>query len=261
MTDAGRVAALAAGILSGDRKSLARGITLLESVLPTDQDEGQSLVRQLQPRAGKSIRIGVTGAPGVGKSTLIDKLGARLLDQGLKVAVLTIDPSGVRSGGSILGDKTRMHSLAHSEQAFVRPSPAGSHSGGVAAATGDSVLLCEAAGYDVVVVETVGVGQIEHGVRGLVEFLLLLIAPGAGDEVQALKFGILEVVDCVAVTKADGALKSQAELTRSSYEAALSLTRGHDVMKVLTVSALQGEGIDAIWREISDKHHALAANQ
>jgi LAO/AO transport system kinase len=251
---------LAAGIQGGDRRALARAITLVESSLPSDRQLSEQLLAKLEANGsgGKALRLGVTGAPGVGKSTFIDVFGMSLIDRGQTVAVLSIDPSSLRTGGSILGDKTRMPRLANQDRAFVRPSPAGGASGGVARSTPDAVSLCEAAGYDVVIVETVGVGQTEVGVRHLVDFVLLLVIPGAGDELQAIKRGILEIVDFVLVNKADGDLAELAAKAQGEYTAALGLFRGHDAPEVLTMSALERRGIDAVRESIERRRAALA---
>ncbi|HTM45055.1 MAG TPA: GTP-binding protein [Polyangiaceae bacterium] len=253
MTQSPRVIELTAGVLRGNRSALARAITLAESELALDRTDAMSLIEALKTQGGKAIRLGITGAPGVGKSTLIDALGSFLLDRGKKIAVLTVDPSGVHNGGSILGDQIRMQHLAGHERAFVRSSSAGVQSGGVAAATEHSITLCAAAGYDVVIVETVGAGQTERSIRPMVDFLLLLVSPGAGDEVQALKLGLLEVVDLVAITKADGALQPLAEQTQSSYQAALTLRSGGQSAPVIAISAAEGRGLDALWQQISEK--------
>jgi len=258
MADPSLASDLARGIAAGDRKALAKAITLVESTAPLDQRSAVDLLAQLAPRSGAgAYRIGVTGAPGVGKSTFIDTLGMLLIEQGFKVAVLSVDPSGVHSGGSILGDKTRMAQLASHEQAFVRPSPAGSARGGVASSTAEAVQLCEAAGYGVVIVESVGVGQQEHGVRHVVDFVLMLVNPGAGDQIQGLKRGILEVVDCVAVNKADNELRAVAEQTRAEYQAALSVSSSAGIPAVLTLSAREGHNVQVVWDLVQQQRASL----
>ena len=198
------LARLVEGVLGGDRRLLARAITLVESRRPDDHQRSRELLRELRSHTGKAVRVGITGVPGSGKSTLIDALGVKLIDAGHKVAVLAVDPSSTRTGGSILGDRTRMAALAVSDQAFIRPSPSGGHLGGVARATRESMLLVEAGGYDVVIVETVGVGQAEVAVAGMVDTFLLVTLARAGDQLQGIKRGILELADVVTVNKANG---------------------------------------------------------
>ncbi len=244
----------AKAILSGDRRALAKAITLVESQRETDRDAAQALLKALLPHTGGSIRVGVTGVPGVGKSTFIETFGQHLLEQGHRLAVLAVDPSSPVAGGSILGDKTRMERLSRSEAAFIRPSPAGKALGGVAFKTRESLLLCEAAGYDVILVETVGVGQSEHQVAGMVDFFLLLMLPGGGDELQGIKKGILELADAIVVNKADGASEALARTTQQHYRGAMSLLKheGFWEPKVMTCSALHGQGIEAVWETIVD---------
>ncbi|MEL0204371.1 MAG: methylmalonyl Co-A mutase-associated GTPase MeaB, partial [Halieaceae bacterium] len=194
----------AEAILTGDRRALAKAITLVESQRPQDVETAQTLLKALLPHTGNSIRIGITGVPGVGKSTFIEAFGQHVIEQGHRLAVLAVDPSSPVAGGSILGDKTRMEALSREEAAFIRPSPAGRALGGVAFKTRESLLLCEAAGFDIILVETVGVGQSEHQVAGMVDFFLLLMLPGGGDELQGIKKGILELADAIVVNKADG---------------------------------------------------------
>ncbi len=239
-------------ILSGDRRALAKAITLVESQRETDRDAAQTLLKSLLPHTGSSIRIGVTGVPGVGKSTFIETFGQHLIEKGHRLAVLAVDPSSPVAGGSILGDKTRMERLSRSEAAFIRPSPAGKALGGVAFKTRESLLLCEAAGYDVILVETVGVGQSEHQVAGMVDFFLLLMLPGGGDELQGIKKGILELADAIVVNKADGASETLARTTQQHYRGAMSLLKheGFWVPKVMTCSALHQQGIEAVWETI-----------
>lgn len=239
-------------ILSGDRRALAKAITLVESQRETDRDAAQTLLKSLLPHTGSSIRIGVTGVPGVGKSTFIETFGQHLIEKGHRLAVLAVDPSSPVAGGSILGDKTRMERLSRSEAAFIRPSPAGKALGGVAFKTRESLLLCEAAGYDVILVETVGVGQSEHQVAGMVDFFLLLMLPGGGDELQGIKKGILELADAIVVNKADGASETLARTTQQHYRGAMSLLKheGFWEPKVMTCSALHQQGIEAVWETI-----------
>lgn len=243
----------AEAILAGDRRALAKAITLVESQLPADRDAAQALLTSLLPHTGRSIRVGITGVPGVGKSTFIEAFGQHVIDQGHRLAVLAVDPSSPVAGGSILGDKTRMETLSRSESAFIRPSPAGKALGGVAFKTRESLMLCEAAGFDVVLVETVGVGQSEHQVAGMVDFFLLLMLPGGGDELQGIKKGILELADAIVVNKADGASEALARTTQQHYRGAMSLL-SHDGFwepRVMTCSALHGLGIGEVWETIT----------
>ena len=249
-----------AGIRGGDRAVLARAITLVESDLPSDVDLASEVIETCLPHAGHSRRVGITGVPGVGKSTFIEALGTHLTRElGETVAVLSIDPSSPVSGGSILGDKTRMERLATDERAFIRPSPSRGHLGGVARRTREAMLLCEAAGYQNVFVETVGVGQSETAVRSMTDFFLLLMLAGAGDELQGMKRGILEMTDLIAINKADGDNRRRAERARHDYESALHFfPAGADgwTPRVITCSALQREGIAEIWSAILE-HRAL----
>ncbi len=250
------LAALRARLLEGERRALAKAITLVESTLPAHQERAQRLLSELLPFAGKARRIGVTGVPGVGKSTFIEAFGLMLVEAGHRIAVLAVDPSSVRSRGSILGDKTRMPRLAVHEAAFVRPSPSGGSLGGVARRTREALLLCEAAGYDVVLVETVGVGQSEVAVAGMVDFFLMLGLAGGGDELQGIKRGILEVADAVMFNKADGDNRVRAERAAAEARAALRLLRGRGQgwePVVGTVSALEGRGLAALW-EVVEAH-------
>jgi LAO/AO transport system kinase len=212
-------------VRAGDRRTIAKTITLLESRRPDQAARGQEILEKLVPCTGGSIRVGITGAPGVGKSTFIEALGLRLIEKGQRVAVLAVDPTSPVSGGSILGDKTRMERLAQQERAFIRPSPSGGSLGGVAERTREVLLLAEAAGFDVVVVETVGIGQSEVAVHSMVDCFTLLLQPGAGDELQGIKKGVLELADALVVTKADGELRSAAERSRGDYSHALALLR------------------------------------
>ena len=249
------------GIHASDRRCLARGITLIESDLADHQQLAAQLLHSLLPHTGKSIRIGVSGAPGVGKSTFIEAFGNHLIARGHSVAVLAVDPSSRRSGGSILGDKTRMGRLAIHEQAFIRPSPAGRTLGGVARRTRETILLCEAAGFDVVIVETVGVGQSETAVSGMVDIFLLLISPGGGDELQGIKRGIVELADIVVVNKTDGEFLSAAERMAGDYSAALSLFRSlreYWRPEVINCSAVEEIGLEEIWAAITRYQAALA---
>ena len=254
----------AEAILAGDRRALAKAITLVESQLPADRDAAQALLTSLLPHTGRSIRVGITGVPGVGKSTFIEAFGQHVIDQGHRLAVLAVDPSSPVAGGSILGDKTRMETLSRSESAFIRPSPAGKALGGVAFKTRESLMLCEAAGFDVVLVETVGVGQSEHQVAGMVDFFLLLMLPGGGDELQGIKKGILELADAIVVNKADGASEALARTTQQHYRGAMSLL-SHDGFwepRVMTCSALHGLGISEVWETITafaEEAHANGA--
>ncbi|WP_082686866.1 methylmalonyl Co-A mutase-associated GTPase MeaB [Bacillus sp. FJAT-27445] len=246
---------LAGGILTGERSSLARGITLVESNAGHHFKEAQDLLQILLPYSGKSIRIGITGVPGAGKSTFIEAFGSFLCGLGHKVAVLAVDPSSTVSGGSILGDKTRMENLSREPNAFIRPSPTGGKLGGVHRKTRESMLLCEAAGFDVILIETVGVGQSEVAVRGMVDFFILLVLTGAGDELQGMKKGIMELADVIAVNKADGKNEPLAEQTRMEYMRILHFlqqaTPGWDT-RALSCSALTLKGIPEIWSVIKE---------
>ncbi len=254
-------AAIAAKIKSGDRAALARAITLIESKKPEHRSLAQALLGALMPATGKAIRVGITGVPGVGKSTTIDALGSALIAEGHRVAVLAVDPSSVRSGGSILGDKTRMPRLAADDRAYVRPSPAAGTLGGVTTRTRESLLLCEAAGYDVVLVETVGTGQSEVAVAQMTDVFVALMLPGAGDELQGIKKGLLELADVVAVNKADDD-RARANTAAASLKAALSIlgAGGHVVPPVLTYSAFTGAGVPQLWQAIVAHRDSLAAS-
>ncbi|MDO6389634.1 methylmalonyl Co-A mutase-associated GTPase MeaB [Pontibacter sp. BT731] len=243
------------GILAGDRVMLSRAITLVESRLVSDLELAQDVINQVLPHAGKSVRIGITGVPGVGKSTFIESFGNYLIQaQGKKLAVLAIDPTSQRTGGSILGDKTRMESLSVNPQAFIRPSPAGKSLGGVTRSTRESIILCEAAGFDAIIVETVGVGQSETAVHAMVDFFLLLMLAGAGDELQGIKRGIMEMADAIAITKADGENAMKAKAARAEYQNALHLhPMGASgwLPKVSVCSAMEQTGLDTIWQTIA----------
>ncbi len=258
-----RPSALAAGIKAGERATLARAITLIESKRADHRKAAHLLVQEVLPLTGKAVRLGITGAPGAGKSTTIDALGTFLTAQGHKVAVLAVDPSSTRTGGSILGDKTRMARLAVDPHAFVRPSPSSGTLGGVAAKTRETMLLCEAAGYDVVLVETVGIGQSETTVADMTDFFLVLMIPGAGDELQGLKKGIVELADMIAVNKADGDNVARARLAAADYRAALNILAPHSENwspPVLTYSALTGDGIALLWEQIVAHKEKMTAS-
>jgi LAO/AO transport system kinase len=251
----------AAAVASGDRRALARAITLVESTKAADQREAEALLTALLPRTGGSMRIGISGAPGVGKSTFIEALGMYLTGLGKTVAVFAIDPSSRRSGGSILGDKTRMEKLSREPRAYIRPSPAGTTLGGVARRTRESMLLAEAAGFDIVLVETVGVGQSETAVADMTDLFVLLASPGGGDDLQGIKRGVMELADLLIVTKADGDLLASAGRAAADYQAALHLMRPkHPGLwpKVLMVSSLAGQGVAPAWDEMAAFHAALA---
>jgi LAO/AO transport system kinase len=246
---------LAEQLIAGDRRALARSITLVESTRPDHRQQAADLLDAVLPETGNAIRLGITGTPGAGKSTFIEQLGTRLTgrEDAHKVAVLAIDPSSQRSGGSILGDKTRMERLARNPDAFIRPSPSAGTLGGVARRTREAALLCEAAGFDVIVVETVGVGQSEIAVADMVDCFLLLAAPGGGDELQGIKRGIMELADLVVVNKADGDLLPAAQRAVADYRHAVHLLRPKHVgwqVPVLAASALDGTGIDEAWAAI-----------
>ena len=248
------------GVRSGDRAVLARAITLIESRSDDDLALAQALLARLLPATGGARRVGVTGVPGVGKSTFVDELGMRLLGQGRRVAVLAIDPSSTVSGGSILGDKTRMARLSVAPAAFIRPSPSGLSPGGIARRTRETMLLCEAAGFDVILVETVGVGQGETAVADMVDFFLVLALPGAGDELQGIKKGILELADAIAVNKCDGDGAARARITLGDLKAALRYLprrRSDWAVRVLAVSGLTGEGLDALWEVVEEHRRTL----
>ncbi|WP_050929323.1 methylmalonyl Co-A mutase-associated GTPase MeaB [Aestuariivita boseongensis] len=250
------ISQLAEQIINGDRRALARGITLVESARADHRAQAAELMEHLRQTNRQALRIGLSGTPGVGKSTFIESFGMMLIGQGLRVAVLAVDPSSARSGGSILGDKTRMDRLARERAAFIRPSPSQTHLGGVARRTREAVALCEAAGFDVVLIETVGVGQSETVVAEMSDVFLLLLAPAGGDELQGVKRGIMEMADIILVNKADGDLKATATRTCADYAGALRLLRKRPqdpdgFPKAMTVSALEEQGLAKAWEEIT----------
>jgi LAO/AO transport system kinase len=252
-----------AGVTAGDRTMLARAITLVES---SNQEHGrlaQAVLQALLPRTGKAIRLGITGVPGVGKSTTIDQLGMNLIRAGLKVAVLAIDPTSKRTGGSILGDKTRMNDLAQEKNAFIRPSPSSGTLGGVTRKTRETMALVEAAGFDVVIVETVGVGQSEVAVADMVDFFLVLLLAGGGDDLQGIKKGIIELADMIAINKADGDNIKRAESAASEYRAALQIFTPHGALwfpPVVTVSGRDNRGLTELWGKIVEHRQIMTAN-
>src|ERR1700741_2136593 len=257
------IPSLAAKLRAGNRATLARAITLVESKRADHQHQAHRLVQELLPQTGKAARVGITGAPGVGKSTTIDALGTYLTGRGHKVAVLAVDPSSARTGGSILADKTRMARLAADENAFIRPSPAAGTLGGVAAKTRECMLLCEAAGFDVILVETVGIGQSETAVADMTDFFLALMLPGAGDELQGIKKGLVEIADMIAINKADGDNLKRANMAAAEYRSALHILSPrseHWHPPVETYSALTGDGIAKLWRKILDHRSAMSAS-
>jgi LAO/AO transport system kinase len=255
-----RLSELAARIARGERAALARAITLVESTRPEHRAEAAGLVQSLLPRTGNARRIGITGVPGVGKSTLIDALGTRLVHQGHRVAVLAVDPSSARTGGAILGDKTRMTRLAGERDAFIRPSPAAGSLGGVAARTREAMLLVEAAGFDIVIVETVGVGQSEMAVADMVDTFLALMLPGAGDELQGIKKGLLERADIIAVNKADGPALDAARQAAADLLSAVKILAPDEPPAVLTLSAQTGDRLDALWDAVEAHRARLEAD-
>jgi LAO/AO transport system kinase len=253
---------LARKLRDGDRASLARAITLVESKRADHQLAAHRLVQELLPDTGKAVRVGITGSPGVGKSTSIDALGTYLTEKGHKVAVLAVDPSSSRTGGSILGDKTRMARLAVDPNAFIRPSPAAGSLGGVAAKTRETMLICEAAGFDVILVETVGVGQSETAVSDMTDFFLVLMLPGGGDELQGIKKGVVELADMIAVNKADGDNVKRAKAAAGEYRAALHILTPRAPTwspPVITYSGLTGDGIAGLWDQVLAHRQQLSA--
>ncbi len=246
-----------------DRRTLARGITLLESTREDHRQQAEALIQSVMPYSGNSIRIGLTGVPGVGKSTLIETLGNHVISRGHKIAVLAVDPSSTLSGGSILGDKTHMPTLATNEKAFIRPTPAGETSGGVARRTRDAIVLCEAAGFDVIIVETVGVGQSETLVSEMTDMFILMLLPGGGDQLQGIKRGIVELADLVIVNKADSELQSKATLAAADIQHALGLIKPRYPdwqVSVITSSALENKNIAEIWTSINDFRTLLSGD-
>jgi LAO/AO transport system kinase len=253
---------LAQRVLAGDRPALSRAITLIESRRPDHQEQAEQLLERLLPASGQAVRLGISGTPGAGKSTFIEAFGALVIGAGRRIAVLAVDPSSRRSGGSILGDKTRMQRLAQAPQAFIRPSPAGATQGGVARRTREVALACEAAGFDLVMIETVGVGQAETAVADMVDCFLVLLAPGAGDQLQGIKRGIVELADLVVINKADGELLAAARRAEADYRAALHLLRPLTpgwTPEVLACSALEASGIDQVWQAVLRHRQALEA--
>ena len=251
------------GVRSGNITILARALTLVESNHPRHARMAEALLTRLLPCTGRAIRVGITGSPGVGKSTFIESLGLQLVAQSRRIAVLAVDPSSGISGGSILGDKTRMTQLSAAEHAFIRPSPSAGTLGGVARKTRESALICEAAGFDVVLIETVGVGQSETMVADMTDCFLALMLPGAGDELQGIKRGLLELVDVIAVNKADGATQAAAQLAAQQYALAMKSLAGRDHDEppvVLTCSALHHQGVTAVWNAIEQRHARMSAS-
>ncbi len=255
------IALLSHGVRKGERAVLARAITLAESKRADHQHAARELVQDLLPHTGHAVRVGITGAPGVGKSTSIDTLGAYLTETGHKVAVLAVDPSSARTGGSILGDKTRMARLAVDPNAFIRPSPSAGTLGGVAAKTRETMLICEAAGYDVILVETVGIGQSETAVADMTDFFLALMLPGAGDELQGIKKGLVELADMIAVNKADGDNIMRARAAAAEYRAALHILNPRSTtwqVPVVTYSAMTGDGVAELWTKVLEHRDKLS---
>jgi LAO/AO transport system kinase len=251
------------GVLQGDRRMLSKTITLIESALDHHKDMARVILDELLPHAGQAVRLGITGVPGVGKSTFIESLGMALIRQGHKVAVLAVDPSSTRSGGSIMADKTRMEQLAIQADAYIRPSPSGGTLGGVARKTRETMLVCEAAGFDVLIVETVGVGQSETTVASMVDFFLVLMLAGAGDELQGIKKGVLELADAIAITKADGDNIDKARRAARAYASALHLlspVSPNWQPPVLTCSALSLEGVNTVWETVLDHRQRMQAS-
>lgn len=255
-----KIAQIADGVRSGNLRSLAKAITLVESRNPDHSRAAVSLLDELLPASGNAIRIGISGVPGAGKSTFIEALGMYLVGQGRRLAILAVDPTSQLSGGSILGDKTRMELLSREANAFIRPSPSGDSLGGVARKTRETMLVCEAAGYDVIIVETVGVGQSEVTVASMVDFFLLLQLPNAGDELQGIKKGVMEIADAILVNKSEGENRPRAELARKQYQNALHLLKPKSEnwqVPAMLCSALHNEGIDDVWSMIEDYERTM----
>ncbi len=251
---------LAESLLQGDRRALAKAITLVESTHPVHREQAAQLLDRIMPYTGNSIRLGISGVPGVGKSTFIEAFGGHVIEQGHKVAVLAVDPTSAVSGGSILGDKTRMEALSRNDRAFIRPSPAGKTLGGVTRRTRETMLLCEAAGFDVIFVETVGVGQSETAVAEMTDMFLLMLLPGGGDELQGIKRGIMELADLILVNKSDGDQQDVASRTVSDYQMALHFLHPrsrHWQAKVQAISALKNQGVNEIWETVEEYRAAL----
>jgi len=251
---------LAEKIRQGDRRALAKGITLVESTRADHREQAASLLELLMPYTGNSIRLGITGVPGVGKSTFIESFGNHVIEKGHRVAVLAVDPTSALSGGSILGDKTRMETLSRNASAFIRPSPAGETLGGVTRRTRETLLLCEAAGFDVIIVETVGVGQSETAVAQMTDMFLLLLLPGGGDELQGIKRGIMELADLILVNKADGDQQAAANRTVADYRMAVHFLHPrsrHWQVQVQPLSALKGQGVNEVWETVESYRKAL----
>jgi len=252
-----------AGVRSGDRAMLARAITLVESTKAEHQARGQQVLQALLPATGGALRLGITGVPGVGKSTTIDELGMNLVGHGHRVAVLAVDPTSKRTGGSILGDKTRMNRLAQEPKAFIRPSPTSGTLGGVTRKTRETMALCEAAGFDVIIVETVGVGQSEIAVADMVDFFLVMLLPGGGDDLQGIKKGIIEIADMIAINKADGDNVTRAERAAAEYRAALQILNPPSPTwspSVITISGRENKGLDKLWENVLAHRKALTAS-
>lgn len=261
--DSSRAAEAARAIRAGNRRAMARAITKLESTRDDDLAAGRAVLEALIEDSGNAIRVGITGPPGVGKSTFIESLGLHLVDQGKRVAVLAVDPSSPVTGGSILGDKTRMERLAVRPEAFIRPSPSRGSLGGVAHRTREVMLLCEAAGYDVILIETVGIGQSEVAVSSMVDFFLVLLLPSGGDELQGIKKGVIELADALVVNKADGPMETTAQRTRVDYASALDLIRSANDEwrpRALVASAIEDKGVVEVWNTIVEHHEMTLAN-
>lgn len=251
---------LAESLLQGDRRALAKAITLVESTNPVHREQAAQLLDFIMPNTGNSIRLGISGVPGVGKSTFIEVFGGHVIDQGHKVAVLAVDPTSAVSGGSILGDKTRMEALSRNDNAFIRPSPAGQTLGGVTRRTRETLLLCEAAGFDVIFVETVGVGQSETAVAEMTDMFLLMLLPGGGDELQGIKRGIMELADLILVNKSDGDQQAVANRTVSDYQMALHFLHPRSrnwQARVQAISALKNHGVNEVWQTVEEYRETL----